>query len=104
MEFVMKEFKEGKFDKVEVVYNEFKNVATQVLRTEQLLPIQPSTEKTSGAEIDYIYQPSQEEIVTGLIPKSLKIQLYKALIDSDASFYGAQMTAMDKATENAGEL
>jgi len=104
MEFVMNEFKEGKFDKVEVVYNEFKNVATQILRTEQLLPILPSTEKSSGAEIDYIYQPNQEEIVTGLIPKSLKIQLYKALIDSDASFYGAQMTAMDKATENAGEL
>ena len=104
MDFIIKEFKEGKFDKVEIVYNEFKNVATQILRTEQLLPILPPKTETKGVEIDYIYQPDQEEIVTGLIPKSLKVQLYKALIDSDASFNGAQMTAMDKATENAGEL
>lgn len=104
MDFIIEEFKSGKFDTVELVYNEFKNVATQILRAEQLLPILPPATETKTAEIDYIYQPDQHEIVTGLIPKSLKIQLYKALIDSDAAFNGAQMTAMDKATENAGEL
>lgn len=104
MDFVIREFKEGKFDRVEVVYNEFKNVATQILRAEQLLPILPPKIETKTVEVDYIYQPNQADIVTGLIPKSLKIQLYKALIDSDAAFNGAQMTAMDKATENAGEL
>lgn len=102
-EYVMKEFRGGRFDKVEIVYNEFKNVATQILNTEQFLPVQPSSgEQTSGP--DYIYQPGQEEIMTGLIPKSLKVQLFKALLDSNAAEYGARMTAMDKATENAGEL
>jgi F-type H+-transporting ATPase subunit gamma len=101
---VIKEFKDGKFDKVEVVYNEFRNVATQIIRTEQLLPILPSNSDSKAPEVDYIYQPDQEEIVTGLIPKSLKVQLFKALLDSNASENGARMTAMDKATENAGEL
>jgi F-type H+-transporting ATPase subunit gamma len=103
-DFIMQGFKEGKFDKVEVVYNEFKNVATQILRTEQYLPIlPPKVEKTSN-QIDYIYQPDQEQILTGLIPKSLQTQLYKAVLDSNAAENGARMTAMDKATENAGEL
>lgn len=106
MEYVMDAFKNGKFDKVELVYNEFRNVATQILRAEQVLPIvAPATENTQSTnQIDYIYQPSQEEIVTGLIPKSLKIQLFKALLDSNAAENGARMTAMDKATDNAGEL
>lgn len=104
-EFVMQGFKEGRYDKVELVYNEFKNVATQILRAEPYLPIQPpATQEVSGQQIDYIYQPSQEEIVTGLIPKSLKVQLYKAVLDSNAAENGARMTAMDKATENAGDL
>ena len=104
-EFIMKSFREGKFDKVEVVYNEFKNVATQILRTEQYLPVKPSPVTVdSTSQVDYIYQPDQEEIITGLIPKSLKVQLFKALLDSNASENGARMTAMDKATENAGEL
>jgi F-type H+-transporting ATPase subunit gamma len=105
-DYIMKSFREGKFDKVEVVYNEFKNVATQILRVEQLLPVistESPTLKTSQ-QVDYIYQPSQEEIVSGLIPKSLKVQLFKALLDSNASENGARMTAMDKATENAGDL
>jgi F-type H+-transporting ATPase subunit gamma len=101
---IIKDFKAGKFDKVEVVYNEFKNVATQVLRTEQVLPIVPSQEQSASASVDYIYEPTQEEIVTGLIPKMIKVQLFKALLDSNASENGARMTAMDKATENAGEL
>jgi F-type H+-transporting ATPase subunit gamma len=101
----MNEFKAGHYDKVEVIYNEFKNVATQILRVEQMLPIlPPKVESTKTAEVDYIYQPDQNEIVTGLIPKSLKVQLFKALLDSNASENGARMTAMDKATDNAGEL
>jgi F-type H+-transporting ATPase subunit gamma len=103
-EYIMQSFKEGKYDKVEVVYNEFKNVATQILRTEQYLPIVPPQAENTGNQIDYIYQPDQEEILTGLIPKSLKVQLYKAVLDSNASENGARMTAMDKATDNAGEL
>jgi F-type H+-transporting ATPase subunit gamma len=104
-EFIMQAFKDGKYDKVEVVYNEFKNVATQILRVEQFLPIVPPKAETAGShQVDYIYLPDQEEILTGLIPKSLKVQLYKAVLDSNASENGARMTAMDKATENAGEL
>lgn len=105
-EFIMESFKTSKFDKVELVYNEFKNVATQILRTEQFLPILPpvQTTTTSSQQVDYIYQPSQDEIISGLIPKSLKVQLYKAVLDSNAAENGARMTAMDKATDNAGEL
>lgn len=104
-EFIMKSFQDGKFDKVEVVYNEFKNVATQILRTEQFLPVvPPPAQDVKGGQVDYIYQPNQEEIISGLIPKSLKVQLFKALLDSNAAENGSRMTAMDKATENAGEL
>jgi F-type H+-transporting ATPase subunit gamma len=105
-EYIMEGYTEGRYDVVEVIYNEFKNVATQVLRTEQFLPIAEKKDdnKTSGAQYDYIFEPSEEEIIKDLIPKTLKIQLYKAVLESNASFFGAQMTAMDKATENAGEL
>ena len=102
-EYLMSAFKKGEYDKIEVVYNEFKNVATQILRIEQFLPvIAPKTEKV--IDTDYIYQPGREEIVTGLIPRSLKVQLFKAVLDSNAAENGARMTAMDKATENAGEM
>ena len=103
-EYVMNEFRAGQYDKVIVVYNEFKNVATQILREEQLLPVVLAAENKSSNPIDYIYQPDQEQIIAGLIPKSLKVQLFKALLDSNAAENGARMTAMDKATENAGEL
>lgn len=103
-EYIMQEFRAGKYDKVEIVYNEFKNVATQILRVEQFLPILPPVVEEKTAEVDYIYQPSQAEIIEGIIPKSLKVQLYKALADSNAAENGARMTAMDKATENAGDL
>jgi F-type H+-transporting ATPase subunit gamma len=104
-EFLMSEFQAGRYDKIEIVYNEFKNVATQILRTEQFLPVMPpAQEGKKASEVDYIYQPDREEIITGLIPKSLKVQLFKGLLDSNASENGARMTAMDKATENAGEL
>ena len=100
----MSEFKAGNYDKIEIVYNEFKNVATQILRTEQFLPVRPPSADKTATDVDYIYQPDRQEIMIGLIPKSLKVQLFKALLDSNASENGARMTAMDKATENAGEL
>ncbi len=101
--YLINSFKKGEYDKIEIVYNEFKNVATQVLRNEEFLPvISPKAEKTVDTE--YIYQPDKEEIITGLIPRSLKVQLFKALLDSNAAENGARMTAMDKATENAGEM
>ena len=103
-EFAMKSFETKKFDAVEIVYNEFKNVATQILCTEQFLPIISSDEGISDANNDYIYQPDQNTLVEHLIPTSLKIKLYKALLESNASEHGARMTAMDKATENAGDL
>lgn len=90
-------------DRVVVVYNSFINAASQSVKAEQLLPLIPTVQE--GAAIgDYIFEPSQEEIVEDLIPKSLKIQLFKALLDSNASEHGARMTAMHKATDNATEL
>ncbi|MDN5204050.1 ATP synthase F1 subunit gamma [Fulvivirgaceae bacterium BMA10] len=105
-EFAMNGFKSGDFDRIELVYNEFKNIATQILRKEQFLPIEKieTSEEESATAIDYIYEPSKEVILEELIPKSLKVQFYKALLESNASEHGARMTAMDKATENAGEL
>lgn len=103
---VMAMFVAGRYDRVELVYNEFKNVATQIIRAEQFLPIvaAPTNTATKTQAVNYIFEPSEEAIITELIPKTLKIQLYKALLESNASFFGAQMTAMDKATENAGDL
>ncbi|MGE6218848.1 ATP synthase F1 subunit gamma [Nubsella zeaxanthinifaciens] len=103
---IMAGFVDGKYDRVEVVYNRFKNAAVQILTSEQLLPLPKSEEAVSTKEtnVDYILEPSKEEIVTELIPKSIKIQLYKAVLDSHASEHGARMTSMDKATENAGDL
>jgi len=103
-EFMMSSFKSGNYDKIEIIYNEFKNVATQILRTEQFLPVAPVKKVATTPDTDYIYQPNQSEIIIGLVPKSLKIQLYKAVLDSNAAENGARMTAMDKATENAGDL
>ncbi|OUJ73759.1 ATP synthase F1 subunit gamma [Hymenobacter crusticola] len=103
----MEGFRTGEFDEVTMVYNEFKNVATQIVRFEQLLPLVPAeapVEAAAMSNVDYIFEPSKEEIVQTLIPQSLKIQLYKAVLESNASEHGARMTAMDKATENAGEL
>jgi F-type H+-transporting ATPase subunit gamma len=105
-EFAMDGFVKGQFDQVDLVYNEFKNVATQVVQIEQFLPIveNPVEANASAMQIDYTFEPSKEEIIHELIPKSLKIQVYKAVLESNASEHGARMTAMDKATENAGEL
>ncbi len=96
-------FADGSYDRIELVYNHFKNAGTQVVKTERYLPIEPVEGETDSAA-DYIYEPSEAEIVEQLIPKSLKTQLYKAIRDSFASEHGARMTAMHKATDNAGEL
>ena len=102
-ETLMQGFADKKWDRIELVYNQFKNAAVQVVTKEQFLPIQlpESTEAASG---DYIYEPGKEEIITELIPISLRTQLFKAVLDSNASEHGARMTAMHKATDNAGEL
>lgn len=103
-EYAMEGFENGQFDRVYVVYNEFKNVATQIVRTEQFLPVASIEGEVSATKNDYIYEPSKDFIVEELIPKSLKIQFYKAVLESNASEHGARMTAMGKATDNAGEL
>lgn len=103
---LMTAFTEGVYDRIVLVYNSFRNAATQVVLAEQFLPILPKEveQQTGGAEISYIFEPSKEEIIEELIPKSLKTQLFKALRDSVASEHGARMTAMHKATDNATEL
>lgn len=103
-QFLMDEFAAGNVDKVVVVYNQFKNAAVQEVQVEQFLPIvnpESAQESSSG---DYIFEPNKSEIVEDIIPKSLKIQLFKAFLDSHASEHGARMTAMHKATDNASEL
>jgi F-type H+-transporting ATPase subunit gamma len=102
-EMIMDKFVAGDFDKIELVYNKFKNAATQIVMSEQFLPIVPM-EGEDNANTDYIFEPSKVEIVEQLIPKSLKTQLYKGIRDSFASEHGARMTAMHKATDNATEL
>ena len=102
-QFIMDRFVAGEFDKVEVIYNKFKNAATQEVMTEQFLPIVPVA-TDANVNLDYIFEPSKAEIVETLIPKSLKTQLYKSVRDSFASEHGARMTAMHKATDNAKEL
>ena len=104
---IMSDYKEGKFDKVVIVYNLFKNAAVQYVQTEQMLPLQQQSvdkEAMKKMSTDYVFEPGKEEIVKELIPKSIRTQLYKALLDSHASEHGARMTAMNKATDNAGEL
>jgi len=102
-ELLTQKFISGDYDKIEIVYNQFKNAATQIVQTEQFLPLAPVV-GAAVASSDYIFEPSKEEIVLTLIPKSLKTQLYKAIRDSFASEHGARMTAMHKATDNATEL
>ncbi len=101
---VMKAYLSKQFDEVVIVYNSFVNAANQVVKTEQFLPIIPTVSEGTNGAGDYIFEPSKEEIVEELIPKSLKIQFYKSLLDSNASEHGARMTAMHKATDNAKDL
>jgi F-type H+-transporting ATPase subunit gamma len=103
---IITEFSEARYDVVDLVFNEFKNVATQIIHTDPYLPIRSENlaKKTKASEVNYIFEPTEEEILRELIPKSLKIALYRAVLESNASEQGARMTAMDKATENAQEL
>lgn len=94
-------FLSGAYDRIEIVYNEFKNAATQIVRTQQFLPLAPIQSDANAQVVDYIFEPSKEDIVMTLIPTSLKTQLYKSIRDSFASEHGARMTAMHKATDNA---
>ncbi|MCF8254384.1 MAG: ATP synthase F1 subunit gamma [Bacteroidia bacterium] len=103
-EYVLNQFKAGKFDKVELVYNQFKNAATQILVNEPFLPIAKQNMDANASKNDYIFEPGKAEILETLIPRILKTQVYKGLLDSFASEHGARMIAMDKATDNAGEL
>ncbi len=100
---LMEQFTSGNYDRIDIVYNKFKNAATQIIMTEQFLPIVPE-EGAENSGSDYIFEPTKVEIVEQLIPKSLKTQLYKGIRDSFASEHGARMTAMHKATDNATEL
>jgi F-type H+-transporting ATPase subunit gamma len=105
--FLMDEFAKETYDKVVIVYNRFKNAAVQYVTEETLLPLEPPAEEAQSktrTKADYIFEPSIEEIITELIPKTIRTQLYKALLDSHASEHGARMTAMNKATENAGDM
>ena len=104
---IMERFLEKEYDHVDVIYNQFKNAGTQILIEEQFLPIQVSElakEAGNASNVDYIFEPTKEYIVQELIPRSLKMQFYKAILDSHASEHGARMTAMHKATDNATEL
>lgn len=104
---IMGLFTDQEYDHVDVIYNRFKNAATQILTEEQFLPIQVdelTKDSDSVSYVDYIFEPSKEYIVQELIPRSLKLQFYKAILDSHASEHGARMTAMHKATDNASEL
>jgi len=105
---LMNDFVEQKYDKIIIIYNQFKNAVVQILQTEQFLPVTESkTEEKGGEETqipNYIFEPNKEEILEELVPKTIKIQLYKALLDSFAAEHGARMTAMQQATDNADEL
>lgn len=104
-EYVMESFVNGDFDQVILVYNQFKNVATQLVVKEQFLPIAKMEEEEKDiSQQDYIFEPSKDYIIEELVPNSLKIQFYKAILDSNASEHGARMTAMSKATDNAADL
>ena len=101
---IMDYYAEGRYDEVVLVYNRFKNAATQLVQVEPYLPIIAQKQELEMAQTDYLFEPTQPEIVNTLLPKALKMQVYKALRDSFASEHGARMTAMHKATDNATEL
>lgn len=101
---IMNHYTDKSIDKVYIVYNKFKNAAVQEVQSEQMLPILPPAQSETKNNTEYIFEPNKKEIVEELIPKTLKLQLFKALLDSFASEHGARMTAMHKATDNASEL
>ena len=101
---VLNRIETGEFDVVEVIYSQFKNAATQKFEVERFLPIPKVEAKAGATKADFIYDPSKEELIAELMPKILNTQLYKAVLDSNASEHGARMTAMDKASDNAQEM
>ena len=106
---LMQQFAAGEYDRIVLIYNQFKNAAVQILQTEQFLPVpetvaEEKSEAGTHKQADYIFEPGKEEIITELIPKTLKVQFYKALLDSFAAEHGARMTAMHQATDNATAL
>ncbi|MEN8224674.1 MAG: ATP synthase F1 subunit gamma [Bacteroidota bacterium] len=103
-ESLMDDFAGKKYDRIDIIYNQFKNAAVQILLTEQFLPILPPEDDGSSLKVDYIFEPNKEDIIRELVPKSLKIQFFKAILDSFASEHGARMTAMHMASDNATEL
>jgi F-type H+-transporting ATPase subunit gamma len=103
-EYILEMFRGGEYDKVELVYNKFKNAATQFATVETLLPVAPNMDKSAASNNDYIFEPEKTIILQELVPRSIKTQLYKAVLDSQASEHGSRMVAMDKSTENAGEI
>ncbi len=106
--FLMDKFMAQEYDSIELIYNRFKNAATQILSNEKFLPVEPKSftekEKKSKSDVDYIYEPDKIQIITELIPKILKLRFHRAILDSNAAEHGARMTAMHKATDNATEL
>ena len=104
---IIKDFLNGEYDEVRIVYNKFKNAATQIVTVEKMLPVELAAfeaEEESKFLADYRFEPSQTQILTTLIPQAVKTQLYRTMLDSNASEHGSRMVAMDKATENAGEM
>ena len=103
--FIIKKFLNKEYDKIKLIYNESKNIATQILKTTNFLPLElkPASEDLTQ-NLDYIFEPDQETIITEIMPKTLRVNLYKALLESNSAEHSARMTAMDKATENAGDL
>ncbi|MBW1619812.1 MULTISPECIES: ATP synthase F1 subunit gamma [Empedobacter] len=104
---LVEKFTAGNFDQIRIIYNQFQNAAVQIVQDEQFLPVvleKTEEEANNSAELDYIFNPSKEEILRDLIPQTLKTQLFKAVLDANASEHGARMTAMHKATDNASEL
>lgn len=101
---LMKDFTDGTYDRIELVYNQFRNAAVQEQVAEQFLPVEINPENEASQNLNFIYEPSKETIITELIPRSLKIQFYKAMLDSNAAEHGARMTAMHQATDNATSL
>ncbi len=100
----MEAYEQKQFDAIEIVYSQFKNAATQVFTAEQFLPIPKTGNKTGSTKADFIFDPNKAELIGELMPKILNTQLYKAVLDSNASEHGARMTSMDKASENANEM
>ena len=103
-EAAVKAFENKEFDTVDIIYSQFKNAATQSFVVEKFLPIPKVEKKAGAANNDFIYEPGKEELITELMPKILNTQLFKAVLDANASEHGARMTAMDKASDNANEL